>query len=138
MFLLGGHLGFVYGDELVDAHRFGISVAYDSIARSTDRTMALITPMVTYETGFPFQLEVGLGWSIPKGTTDFADNYGGVTSQATLRWAFQNRAKPSKVSVGLGLIGRVTATTSNFDYSSAFIGAQIDLGYHFGHKQGDK
>jgi hypothetical protein len=136
VFLYGGHLGLSFGDELVDAHRFGVQVAYDTVARSADRSLKTITPMLTYQTGHPFQLQVGLGWAIATGTKGFADNYGGFASEATLRWSFQHAAHPSKVSVALGLTGRLIAASSNFDYTSGFIGVHLDLGLHLGTQGG--
>lgn len=136
VFLYGGRIGVAFGDELVDSHRFGLAVSYATVARSADRSLATVAPMLTYDTGFPFQLQVGLGWAVPTGTKGFAENYGGLASEATLRWSFQRASHPSKVSVALGLTGRVVAATKDFDYSSGFVGVHVDLGFHLGQRGG--
>ncbi len=138
VFAYGGQVAVMFGDEFIDAHRLGLRISYGSVARSLERSLTLITPMATYQTGHPLQLEVGLGWAIPRGTAGFADNYGGLSSAATLRWSFRRASAPAKVGVGLGVTGQVIAATSDFDYSSAYVGAHVDIRFHLGAQGGVK
>jgi hypothetical protein len=136
-FEYGGRLAFFLGNERLDAHRFGIGVGYDLVARSDTRDLALITPQLMYETGHPLILQVALGAAIGSGTSGFASNYGGFYSAATLRYSFLDKSRPSPVSVSFGLTGRVVAASTDLQYSSAFVGGQIELVFHLG-DQGDK
>jgi len=135
VFAYGGHLAFLLGDELVDSHRLGLSVGYQTVARSHARKLTMITPELVYQTGHPFQLQVGLGYAAASGTADFASNYAGLESSASLRWSFLGKPD-STVSLALGVTGRVIVVTKDFDYSSAFLGAQLDASFHFGNHGG--
>jgi hypothetical protein len=134
VFGYGGHLGVMLGDELVDAHRVGLVVGYATVARSAERSLALVTPRLVYETGHPVMLQVGLGWAIPTGTAGFADQYGGLLSTAALQYSFRRAQPRSRLSATLGVVGQVIAATKDFDKSSVFVGAQLDLGVRLGGK----
>lgn len=131
-FLFGGHVGVAIGDPLRDAHRLGVAIGYATVARSASRSLALVTPRLTYETGHPLMLQVGLGWAIPTGTAGFADQYGGVLTTAALRYSFRRAVPRSLVGATLGLTGQVVAATKAFERSSVFLGAQLDLHLQLG------
>jgi len=135
-FEYGGRLAFFLGNERLDSHRFGLGVAYDHAAKSDSRSLAFITPQAMYETGYPLSLQLGLGWAIGSGTTGFASNYAGFYSAAALRYSFLDKASP--VSVSFGLTGKVIAATQDLQYSSAFIGGQLELVFHLGDQGGKK
>lgn len=135
-FEYGGRLAFFLGNERLDSHRFGVGVAYDHAAKSDSRSLAFITPQALYETGYPLSLQLGLGWAIGSGTTGFASNYAGFYSGAALRYSFLSQASP--VSVSFGLTGKVIAATKDLQYSSAFIGGQLELVFHLGDQGGKK
>ena len=135
-FEYGGRLAFFLGNERLDSHRFGLGVAYDHAAKSDSRSLAFITPQAMYETGYPLSLQLGLGWAIGSGTTDFASNYAGFYSGAALRYSFLSKASP--VSVSFGITGKVIAATKDLQYSSAFIGGQLELVFHLGDQGGKK
>ncbi|MCX5744256.1 MAG: hypothetical protein NT062_17340, partial [Proteobacteria bacterium] len=67
-FEYGGRLAFLLGNERLDAHRFGLGIAYDLAARSDSRKLALITPQLIYETGHPLILQLAVGAAIGNGT----------------------------------------------------------------------
>lgn len=137
-FEYGGRLAFFLGNERLDSHRFGLGVAYDHAAKSDSRSLAFITPQAMYETGYPLSLQLGLGWAIGSGTSGFASNYAGFYSGAALRYSFLDRSKASPVSVSFGLTGKVIAATKDLQYSSAFIGGQLELVFHLGDQGGRK
>jgi hypothetical protein len=135
VFVYGGRLAFLFGDELADAHRIGLAVGYHTVARSDARSLAMISPELIYETGHPLILQVGLGWAITRGTEGFAENYSGFSPSASLRWSFLGKPR-SVVSAAIGLTGRVIVATKDFDYSSAYLGAQLELSFHLGDQGG--
>ena len=137
-FEYGGRLGFFLGNERLDAHRLGLGVGYDHAARSDSRNLAFITPQLLLETGHPLILQLAVGGAIGSGTKDFASNYSGVFTGATLRYSFLDKQKTSPVSVSFGLTGRVIAATKDLQYSSAFVGGQIELVFHLGDQGGKK
>ncbi|MBS1125025.1 MAG: hypothetical protein H6Q90_7253 [Deltaproteobacteria bacterium] len=136
-FEYGGRLAFVLGNERLDLHRVGIGVGYDLAARSDTRKLAFITPQLIVETGHPLILQLALGGAIGRGTSEFASNYSGIYTGATLRWSFLDKTRSAPVSVSFGLTGRVIAATKDLQYSSAFVGGQIELVFHLG-DQGEK
>jgi hypothetical protein len=137
-FEYGGRLAFFLGNERLDAHRFGIGVGYDVAARSDSRQLNMITPQLMYETGHPLILQLGLGLAMGNGTAGFASNYGGFATGATLRYSFLDKDKASPVSVSFGLTGKFVASTTSLQYSSAFVGGQIELVFHLGNQGGKK
>lgn len=136
VFVLGGRLGFGFGDPRADNHRLGVAVGYEAVARSAHRSLALITPHVTYETGQPLVLRLGVGYAVPTGTKDFADHYGGVYTAGTLAWSFLDRARPGGgVSATLGLTAQVI-TSSDATYRSAYLGGELAFRFHLGAQGG--
>ena len=137
-FEYGGRLGFLLGNERLDAHRIGLGVGYDHAARSDSRNLAFITPQLLVETGHPLILQLAVGGAIGTGTDHFASNYSGVFTGATLRYSFLDKHRTSPVSLSFGLTGRVIAATKDLQYSSAFVGGQIELVFHLGDQGGQK
>jgi len=137
-FEYGGRLAFLLGNERLDQHRIGLGVGYDLAAKSDHRKLAFITPQLVYETGQPLVLQLALGGAIGTGTAGFAKNYTGVYTGATLRWSFLDKHKASPVSVSFGLTGRVVASTTSLQYSSVFVGGQLELIFHLGNQGGAK
>lgn len=137
-FAYGGRLAFLFGNERLDQHRIGLGLGYDLAARSDSRKLALIAPQLVYETGHPLILQLALGYAVGNGSAGFASNYGGVQTGATLRYSFLDRSRRSPFSVSFGLTGRVVAATKDFQYSSAFVGGQIELVFHLGNQGASK
>ncbi len=137
-FEYGGRAAFLLGDERLDLHRFGLGVGYDLAAKSESRKLAFITPQLVYETGHPLILQLAVGAAIGSGTSGFASNYSGVYTGATLRWSFLDKRSTAPVSVSFGLTGRVVAATKDLQYSSAFVGGQLEIIFHLGGHGGGK
>lgn len=136
VFVLGGRLGFGFGDPRADNHRLGLAVGYEAVARSEHRSLALITPHLTYETGHPLLLRLGVGYAAATGTKDFADHYGGLYTAGSLAWSFLDRARPGAgVSATLGLTAQVI-TSSDPDYRSAYLGGELTFRFHLGAQGG--
>lgn len=136
VFVMGGRLGVAFGDPRRDNHRLGLAVGYQAVARSQDRKLALIVPQLTYETGHPFMLRLGLGYAIASGTSGFADHYGGLYSSASLAWSFLDRDRPgSRVSAALGLTAELIAA-SDVDHASAYLGGDLSFRFHLGAQGG--
>jgi len=135
-FEYGGRLAFLLGNERLDVHRVGLGVAYDLAARSDSRKLAFVTPQLIVETGHPLILQLALGGAIGSGTSGFASNYSGLYTGVTLRWSFLDKRRAAPVSVSFGLTGRVIASTTDLQYSSAFVGGQLELVFHLGDQGG--
>lgn len=136
VFVLGGRVGFGFGDPRADNHRVGLAVGYETVAHSAERSLALITPQLTYETGDPLVLGVGLGYAIARGTTGFADNYEGLAISGTLGWSFIDRDRPgARVGALLGINAQLI-TTGDADYASAYLGGDLSFRFHFGAQGG--
>lgn len=130
VFQYGGTLAFLFGNEMADLHRLGIGLGYDLVARSASRDLAFFSPYLAYEIGHPLILQLGLGANVGLGTEGFAEHYKGFYSAAALRYSFRRGHHSSPVSVSLGLSGKFIAATEDLEYSSAFVGAQVELIYH--------
>lgn len=136
--VLGGRLGFGFGDPRRDNHRLGIAVGYQAVARSEARKLAVIVPQLTYETGHPLVLRVGLGYAIPRGTSAFADNYGGAYTSAALAWSFLDRDRPgARVSAALALTAELIVA-GDADYTSAYLGGDLSFRFHLGRQGGSR
>lgn len=129
-FQFGGHLAFLFGTELRHLHRFGLGLAFATLAKSDTRDAETVTPYLVYEIGHPIVLQAGLGWAIGVGTSNFAENYSGFYAGAALRYSFRSEKHPSPVGVSLGVTGSFVAATKSLQYSTAFLGAQIEMIYH--------
>ena len=133
VFSYGAGLSRVFGDERVDRHRLGLGVRYDRVAKSADRKLSFITPHAAYEIGHPLVLHLDAGYAIASGTEGFKDNYSGWFGGFVLRYALRGADSHSPVSVSPGLVGRLIVTPDDSRFSSAFLGAQIEITYHSAH-----
>ena len=129
VFEYGARLGFLFGEELLDLHRLGASVRWDSIATSEAHDLRFITPQVLYEIGHPLILQAGVGYSFASGTDGYAEKYKGWATSAAVRWSFRRRSNASPLSTSLGLVGQFVAA-STFEKSSAFVGLQLEVIFH--------
>lgn len=132
VFARGAAIGYLYGDELARAHRFGLALGYDWIARSDTRRLSLLVPEFRYQTGRSLQLTLGLGWAAAIGTADFAKNYQGPSGSVALGWSFRDAHSPSALGVMVALVARVVLSTQETRYSSAFLGAEVTFAFHGG------
>lgn len=129
VFQYGAHLAFVTGDELTDTHRFGLGVAFDRVASTRARHINFFTPYLTYQTGHPLVFHVQLGATIATGEGRIAGNYTGFYSALALGYSFLGDSHASAVSVTPSLVGRSTISVEDIDYSSFFLGAQVEIAY---------
>jgi hypothetical protein len=130
VFAIGPRLGFLFGNELTDVHRGGIGLSYLPTARSDSRDLALIPIYLMYETGHPLVLQLRAGYAVATGTEDFKDNYGGFHAGMALRYSFLSQEKWSPVSVSPGILAFTNLSTESMQYSSAFLGAQVEIAYN--------
>ncbi len=129
-FQYGGRIAFMFGQEILDLHRLGIGVSYDFVAQSDTRELSFVAPYLIYEIGHPLILQVSLGGSVGVGTAGYASNYTGVHTGVALRYSFLRAKRLSPISVSLGLTGKFVFAVRDLRYSSAFVGAQIEIIYH--------
>lgn len=126
----GGRLAFLLGSELHDLHRVGVGFAGGMLAQSPSRTAALLTPFAIYEIGHPLVLQATAGYAIGVGTGGYADQYGGVSLGAAVRYSFRSLEHESAVGVSVGVAANLVLATSDIRYSSVFLGPQIELTFH--------
>jgi len=129
VFQYGAHLAFVTGDELTDTHRFGLGLEFDRVASSPSRALNFFTPYLTYQTGHPLVFHVQLGGTIAAGGGRMAGNYSGVYTAIALGYSFLGDSHASAISVTPSLVGRSTIAVKDIDYSSFFLGAQVEIAY---------
>jgi hypothetical protein len=129
VFQFGPRVAFLFGNEVRDVHRAGIGFAYLPTARSDSRHLRFIPIYLMYETGHPLVLQATMGANIATGTAGFS-NYGGVHTGVALRYSFLSESRWSPVTVSPGIVANANVSTSNMQYSSAFLGAQIDVSYN--------
>jgi len=130
VFHLGGRVGFLFGDPRVDLHRFGIGVGIASVARSESRHLMAIDPHALLSVGRAFNMQLGLGFRAAAGTEGFRENYGGLLGSLELRYSFLPASDKGKVSITPAVFASFILTPKQVSYSSAFIGARIELAIH--------
>ena len=130
VFAIGPRLGFLFGNELTDVHRAGLGFSYLPTARSDSRSLSLIPIYLMYETGHPLILQLRAGAALATGTEDFKGNYGGLHAGMALRYSFLTEEKWSPVSVSPGLLAFTNISTESMQYSSAFLGVQLEIAYN--------
>jgi len=133
VFAIGPRLGFLFGNELTDLHRGGIGLSYLPTARSDSRNLALVPIYLMYETGHPLILQLRAGAALATGSDDFKSNYGGFHAGMALRYSFLTEEKWSPVSVSPGLLAFTNLSTESMQYSSAFLGVQLEIAYNTNH-----
>lgn len=129
-FQFGGRLAAFAGTELKDLHRFGLGLGYSVVARSPSRSLNYLTPTLLYEIGHPLVLQLALGWNVGLGTAGFASNYSGLHTAIALRYSFRQAQRASPVGVSAALTGGTVLSSTSLQYSTAFVGAQLELTYH--------
>lgn len=129
VFQYGGRLAFLFGHELNDIHRGGISVGYLATAKSDSRSLGFVPILLMYEIGHPLVLQASLGANATTGTRGFKGNYSGVATGMALRYSFQSAERWSDVTVSPGLVARANIATGDTQYSSVFLGAQVEIMY---------
>jgi len=130
VFQYGGRLAFLFGNELTDSHRFGLGVSYNFVAKSPTRKLHFTDIYAMYETGHPLVLQASIGADIATGTSELADQYGGVYSGLALRYSFVSASRFSKISVSPGIVAKSYLVTSDAQMSSFFVGAQLEFSYN--------
>ena len=128
-FQFGGRLAGVFGHELKDTHRGGLGVSYLSIANAESRSLAFIPVYLMYETGQPLILQGTLGANLTAGTKGFKGHYAGVHTGLALRYSFRDMTSWSDVMVSPGIAAKANLATDNMEYSSVFLGAQVEIMY---------
>ncbi len=130
VFQYGGRFAVVVGDEHRDAHRLGLGVAYNFVAKSESRNLNFVDPYLIYETGHRFVMQLHAGASIPTGSKALADAHGGLYNAIALRYSFDQEDDPSAIRVSPGLIAKSYVVTKNMSSSSYFIGAQLEFSFN--------
>jgi hypothetical protein len=130
VFAIGPRVGFLLGSELANVHRAGIGFSYLPAARSESRKLTFIPIYLMYETGHPLILQLRAGANLAGGTEGFKDNYGGFHAGMALRYSFLRQENWSPVSVSPGLLAFTNLSSESMQYSSAFLGIQIEVAYN--------
>jgi len=130
VFQYGGRVAVLLGSEGKDTHRVGLGVGYNFVAKSESRKLNFTDIYAMYETGHPLVLQLHGGYSVAGGTTELAQDHGGIYSAAALRYSFDSPSDPSRIRVSPGLIGKSYLNTGDARNSSFFIGAQIEFTYN--------
>jgi hypothetical protein len=129
VFQFGPKLAFLFGHELKDIHRAGLQISYFSVAKSDNRSLKFIPIDLVYEIGHPLILQVLLGYNAQAGT-GFESKYGGLSTGMALRYSFQSLEKWSPVTVSPGIVTRANLSSDSMQYSTVFLGAQIEVSYN--------
>ncbi len=133
VFQYGTRLSFRLGDPEVHLHRVGLGLGIHSLARSGSRTLGAVDPMALYATGRATEVQLGLGWRVGLAGDGFDITggkvpYSGPLGMLELRHSFLD----GEARVPMGLVAGLFAEGSlgsPTDFSTAFVGARIDLTY---------
>lgn len=128
VFPFGFKLAFLFGHEVKDIHRAGLQLSYLSVAKSDNRSLKMIPIDLVYEIGHPLVLQVLLGYNAQAGS-GFESKYGGLSTGMALRYSFQSLEKWSPVTVSPGIIARANISSDSMQYSTVFLGAQLEVSY---------
>jgi hypothetical protein len=128
VFLFGPKIAFLFGHELKDIHRFGLQLSYQSVAKADNRSLKFIPIDLIYEIGHPLVLQVLAGYNVQAGT-GFESKYGGLSTGMAFRYDFQSENKWSPVTVSPGIVARANVSGDSMQYSTVFLGAQLDVAY---------
>lgn len=128
VFPFGFKLAFLFGHEVKDIHRAGLQLSYLSVAKSDTRSLKMIPIDLIYEIGHPLVLQVLLGYNAQAGS-GFESKYGGLSTGMALRYSFQSLEKWSPVTVSPGIIARANISSDSMQYSTVFLGAQLEVSY---------
>ena len=134
VFQYGARLSFRLGDPRFDKHRGGLALGVSSVARSSTRRLIALDPYFVYAAGQSLQVQIGLGARIGLGTEGFRQNYTGILGLVELRYAFINKGGTSPVTVTPGIYAQFVLNPKTPAYSSAFVGARVELTIHKLHK----
>lgn len=129
VFQFGGRLAFLFGHELKDIHRGGLGISYLSVANSESRSLAFLPVQLIYEAGHPLILQATLGANATLGTDGFKGKYPGVHTGLALRYSFRRPESWSSVMVSPGIFAHANLATGDMQYSTVFIGAQLEIMY---------
>jgi hypothetical protein len=129
VFQVGPRIAFLFGHELKDLHRVGLGFTYDFVAKSETRSLGFVAPHLQYEIGHPLVLQAALGGNIGVGTKGFASNYSGLHTGVALRWSFLDEDRWSPVAVSPGIAARANVVPGDMQYTSVFLGAQLEIMY---------
>ena len=130
VFAIGPRVAFLLGSELRSPHRAGLGLSYLPTARSESRNLAFVPIYLMYETGHPLILQLRAGANVATGTKGFKGNYGGFHAGMALRYSFLSEENWSPVSVSPGLVAFTNLSTESMQYSSAFLGVQVEVAYN--------
>lgn len=131
VFAYGTRLTFRFGDPEVDAHRFGLGVGFQSLARSGSRKLGAIDPVLLYATGGATEVQWGLGARVALASDGFSLSdgstpYTGPLSSLELRRSFIDGEADVPMGFVAGLFAEA-ALGSPTTFSSVFVGARMDL-----------
>ncbi len=134
VFEYGTRLGFRFGQADLDPHRFGLTVGYHALARSTSRKLGAVDPQLVYATGDSLEIQAGLGYRVALADAGFlapdgANRYGGMLGSMELRKAFRPEDGEMPVGVTASVFAEGVLTLADPVYSTTFIGARIELAF---------
>lgn len=133
VFEYGTRLGFRFGTPGHDPNRFGVVVGWHALARSGSRKLASLDPMAVYAAGGDTEMQLGLGARVAIADEGFRLSDGrvpftGPLASLELRHAFVDDEAATPIGIVLGAFAEAVLGSPT-TYSTAFVGARIDLTY---------
>jgi hypothetical protein len=130
VYQFGPRVGFFFGHEIRNIHRGGLGLSYLFTGKSESRSLTFIPIYLLYEIGHPLILQAAAGANLTTGTKDFADQYSGIHTGLALRYSFFSADSTSPITVSPGIAARANLVTDDMQYSSVFLGAQVEIMYN--------
>lgn len=125
----GGHLNLMLGSMQLDRQRLGLGFFFAPTAISENRNLSYMTPYLVYETGRDWVLQLEAGYNLTRSSKDLEKNYEGMYLGSGISYVFLKPSSKAPFHVALGLKGRAVINTSQPEYSSMFVGLQLELTY---------
>lgn len=129
VFQYGGHLNLLFGNSILDRQRLGVGFFFAPTAVSENRNLTFTTPYLVYETGSDWILQLETGYNLTKSSKDLRKNYEGVYLGTGISYVFLKPSMKAPVYLALGFKGRAVVNMDNPEYSSMFVGLQLEITY---------
>ena len=129
VFQYGGHLNLMFGNTFSDRQRFGLGFFFAPTAVSENRDLSYMAPYLVYETGRDWILQLEAGYNLTKSSKDLEKQYEGAYLGSGISYVFLKPSPKSPIYLSLGLKGRAIVNLDQPEYSSMFVGLQLELTY---------
>lgn len=129
VFQYGGHLNLMFGNTFSDRHRLGLGFFFAPTAVSENRNLSYMAPYLVYETGRDWILQLEAGYNLTSASKDLEKQYDGAYLGSGISYVFLKPSPDSPIYLSLGLKGRAMVNLDQPEYSSMFVGLQLELTY---------